>query len=60
MGSQINPKSMENRGFVADAFLERFWAALGRQQTTACFPSKIEKWHPKKHPKIRPRAEGTR
>ena len=34
---KINPKSMKNRGCVADAFLERVWAALGRQKlaTTA-------------------------
>ena len=31
MDSQIDAKSMKNRGCVADAFLERFWAALGRQ-----------------------------
>ena len=27
---KMDPKSMKNRGCVADAFLERFGAALGR------------------------------
>ena len=29
MGPQIDPKSIENRGFVEDAFLERFWGSPG-------------------------------
>ena len=32
MAPEILPKSMKNRGCVADAFLERFWAARGRQK----------------------------
>ena len=35
MGTKIHPKSMKNRGCVADAFLERFWAALGTKRMTA-------------------------
>ena len=31
MATQIGPKSIKNRGCVADAFLERFGAALGHQ-----------------------------
>ena len=30
MGIKIHPKSMKNRGCVADAFLERSWSVLGR------------------------------
>ena len=49
---------MKNRGCVADAFLERFWDAQERllQVSPVHFGShfrpKIEKWHPKRHPKI--------
>ena len=35
MGTKIHPKSMKNRGCVADAFLDRFGAALGRQMLSA-------------------------
>ena len=62
MAPQIHPKSMKNRGCVADAFLERFWAAFGREVLSgrdafgshldAIFAQKSKKWHPKKHPKI--------
>ena len=58
----MDPKSMKNRGCVADAFLERFWRALGRPGQGPCtsrrtllatiFHQKPKKWHPKKHPKI--------
>ena len=52
MGTKIHPKSMKNRGCVADAFLERFWSAFWRQgghNATSLgaiwthFPSKIKK-----------------
>ena len=53
---------MKNRGCVADAFLERFWAAQGGKRETAVFQrrtllatifhQKSKKWHPKRHPKI--------
>ena len=33
MAPKIDPKSMKNRGCVADAFLERFWPAMGRQKS---------------------------
>ena len=32
MAPKIDPKSMKNRGCVADAFLERFGAALGAER----------------------------
>ena len=53
---------MANRGCVADAFLERFWRALGRQKVAksyeklsvlgAVFDQKSKERHPKRHPKI--------
>ena len=53
---------MKNRGSVADAFLERFEVAPGRQMLVPCkfcrtilgaiFYQKSKKWHPKRHPKI--------
>ena len=62
MGNTIHTKSVKNRGCVADAFLERFWAAPGHQQLRPCkfcrtipgaiFDQKSKKWHPKRHPKI--------
>ena len=32
MASKIDPKAMKIRGFVADAFLERFWDTLWRHR----------------------------
>ena len=62
MAPKMDSKSMKNRGCVADAFLERFWAAFGRQNVArayengpileATFDNKSKKWHPKMHPKI--------
>ena len=62
MAPKVDPKAMKNRGCVEDAFLERFWTALGRQMLTApdafgillatVFAQKSKKWHPKKRPKI--------
>ena len=62
MAPKIDPKSIENRGCVADAFLERFGVAPGRQKRApskmnasllgAIFGQKSKKWHPKRHPKI--------
>ena len=40
MGPKIDPKSMKNRGCVADAFLERFGVALGRPRG---FPKALQK-----------------
>ena len=62
MAPKIGPKSIKNRGCVADAFLERFGAALGSQRgatgrferilLATIFGPKSKKWHPKRHPKI--------
>ena len=61
MAPKMDPKSMKNRGCVADAFLERFGAASGAapppgiyfwEPVGSHFRSKFEKMHPKKHPKI--------
>ena len=38
---KIGPKSMKNQGCVADAFLERFGAALGAKKATALFQRRI-------------------
>ena len=58
MSTKIDPKSMKNRGCVADAFLERFGGAKVRLliyfpvNSGAIFDQKSKKWHPKSHPKI--------
>ena len=62
MDAQIDPKSMKKRSGVADAFLQRFRNAFGRQQggptyflgclLATIFDQKSKKWHPKRHPKI--------
>ena len=59
---KMDPKSMKNRGCVADAFLERFGAAFGRKKDqtgrferillATIFDQKSKKWHPKRFPKI--------
>ena len=60
---KMDPKSMKNRGCVADAFLERFGVAPGRRKEApskmknasllgAIFDQKSKKWYPKRHPKI--------
>ena len=56
MAPNIDPESMKNQGFVADAFLERPWAPkgwiLGMKMAPfwSIFSSKVKKWHPKRHP----------
>ena len=40
MGPKINPKSMNNRSCVADAFLERFWERRVRQKCDRAITSR--------------------
>ena len=56
------PEASRNRGYVADAFLERFGGGpcapkmetfkFCRTILGAIFDEKPNKWHPKRHPKI--------
>ena len=43
---KINPGSMKNRGCVADAFLERFGAAHGRQNVGTSYKSGVHFGYP--------------
>ena len=69
MASKIDPESMKNQGCVADAFLERFWAVLGRflggqpqkfgshfrqKNRKKCIQKDIQKSMPKKYRKLMP------
>ena len=62
MAPKMDPKSMKNRGCVADAFLERFWRSLGGKMSehliktgsllAIIFHQNSKKRHPKRHAKI--------